>query len=747
MKPTVVAFFVVLSVVLNAAEYKLSNIRIHAGKKFQFASEELKKHLELAGGKLVPGGGALEIFIGRNPGGTDKLQPGEARWLYKEGKLYFWGNEKKDFSGTLAAVYGFLEEKLGVRWIFPGDDGIFVPGHRSVKFEENESYKRIPPYLWAYVRHGLWHGYGPVKNSIPTEWRIPEKQQKQLIADNELFRLRHRNGRILVIRYAHAFTKWPDRFEKSHPDYFGIGPYGKPQIPPLRKAAKLCLSNPAVIDQIIADWKSSGTRQYLNISPNDGTAGYCLCSKCMALDTRKPGESFYSHLTDRYLNFWNRVVKRAKAIRPDVIVTTYVYSYYRFPPRREKIEYPDNMLCGLVPAVNEDSGALFEAWKTVGMKNCFLRPNDTHPASAQIRGLEEYIFDKYQSARKSFQLYGIDYDSTLGVKSRDLEHYIVERMVCSPEKSFDELAEEFYSAYGEAAGAVKEFYSVLRPAGKAMYLKSAASKRNKMVLDDSNITTENDRNYDQVLRDGLRKLESFPQNKLSGTVKKRFARLIFSVKHNILVNRFFREGDLALAGKKNDFNSAAKALWDFRAATVGKFPEHYPAIVRRTEKRYWNMYQPFRQSAGNDGAQLTDLAAGWRNSFDEPSLQGWRARGAFREISMKEASFDRYSLELKTAKKSDIALYRPRIAVTPGAEYEVAYDVKAVNGGNFRIRVVAGGKNIANIAASAKGPHWVRKKGKFTVPEGVKEVAFYLHVSNLSDAGYFDNITLARLKK
>ena len=747
MKNTIIACLAVISVVLNAAEYQLSNIKIRAAQRYSFASGELQKHLELAGSKLAPGSGALEIFIGRNPGVKDKLQPGEARWLYKEGKLYFWGNEKKDFSGTLAAVYGFLEEKLGVRWIFPGEDGIFVPARKTIKFEENESYKRVPPYLWAFVRHGLWSRYDQVKNSVPAEWRIPDKQHKQLITDNDLFRLRHRNGRTMVIRYAHAFTKWPDRFEKSHPDYFGVGPYGKPAIPSQRNRAKLCLSNPAVIDQIIADWKSSGARQYLNVSPNDGTAGYCLCPKCMALDTRKSGESFYSHLTDRYLNFWNRVVKRAKTIRPDVIVTTYVYSYYRFPPRREKIEYPDNMLCGLVPAVNEDSGALFEAWKAVGMKNCFLRPNDTHPASAQIRGLEEHIFDKYQAARKSFQLYGIDYDSTLGVKARDLEHYIIERMVCAPGKSFEELADEFYSAYGEAAGVVKEFYSVLRPAGKAMYLKSAAAKRNKMVLDDSDITTENDKNYDQVLRDGLKKLEAFPQNKLSGSVKKRFARLIFSVKQNILVNKFFQEGDLALAGKKNDFNSAAKALWDFRAATALKFPEHYPAIVRRTEKRYWDMYQPFRLAGGGDGAQLADLAAGWRNSFDEPSLQGWRARGAFREITMKEASFDRYSVEIKTVKKSDTALYRPNIAVTPGAEYEVVYDVKAVNGGKFRIRVVAAGKTIANIAASAKGSHWVQKKGRFTVPEGVKEVAFYLHVSNLSDVGYFDNITLARLKK
>ena len=31
------------------------------------------------------------------------------------------------------------------------------------------------------------------------------------------------------------------------------------------------------------------------------------------------------------------VTARARAIRPDVKVVTYIYSYYRHPPRREKI--------------------------------------------------------------------------------------------------------------------------------------------------------------------------------------------------------------------------------------------------------------------------------------------------------------------------------------------------------------------------------------------------------------------------
>ena len=67
------------------------------------------------------------------------------------------------------------------------------------------------------------------------------------------------------------------------------------------------------------------------------------------------------HLTDRYLNFWNRITARARAIRPDVKVVTYIYSYYRHPPRRERIEYPDNMLFGLVPTMLDD----YRAWKGV----------------------------------------------------------------------------------------------------------------------------------------------------------------------------------------------------------------------------------------------------------------------------------------------------------------------------------------------------------------------------------------------
>ena len=198
------------------------------------------------------------------------------------------------------------------------------------------------------------------------------------------------------------------------------------------------------------------------------------------------------------------------------------------------------------------------------------------------------------------------------------------------------------------------------------------------------------------------------------------------------------------AGQKNDFNAAAKELWDFRAKNKDQFPDDYPSIVYRTEKRYWNSYQPYRNASGSDGAILTDLAAGWRNSFDEPSLQGWRARDGYREITNKEASFDRYSVAAKDTVNSKIVIQRPRVAVTPGAKYTLSYDVKAPGGAKFRCRVVCNGKTLTNISATAVKDHWTQGKGTFTVPADCSALTLYINVANAPQGGYIDNVVLIR---
>ena len=746
MKKIFMMLLAAAALLVSGAEYQLSNIKLTlANKKYQSAYDELKYHLELAAGKLAPGKDALEIIVGR-AGNKDTLQAQEARYLYKNGKLYIWGRDgKNDIPGTLSAVHTFLDHKLGVRWIYPGEDGVYIPNFKTISFTENESFRRVPPFLWGWLRKGNFDKVNE-NPGMPAPWRFSADAAKQITADMKKFTKRHRHGRILAIRYAHAFTKWPDRFEKTHMDYFGVSPYGKPGFPAMRKYAKLCLSNPAVIDQIIADWKTAGARKYLNVSPNDGTAGYCHCAKCMALDVRKPGENFYSHLTDRYLNFWNRVLKRAKTINPDVMLVTYVYSFYRHPPRREKIEFPDSMLCGMVPILAEDSGALFEAWKKAGMRHAFLRPNDTHPAASLMRGMEKRIYDKYQSARKSFKLYGVDYDGTLGVKSRDLEHYVVARMIANPDLSFEAILDEYCSAFGAAKETVKNFYNTVRPVGEKMYFHSR-SKNRKLLLDDSELESVVDKEFSTVFCNELKKLEAFPADKLSAVEKRRMKRLILTVKHSMLTAELYRQGDLDIAGKKNDFQAAAKALWDFRSKHNGFLQENLAEIVRRSEKKYWARYQPYRDATGNDTMKLVDPAAGWRSSFDLPAMDGWNKRKAFKQITNAEASFDRYSIEAKPAAKSEFVLYRPKVDVTPGAKYEITFDAKAVKGADFTLRIANKSKTMKRIRVSAKGNTWHQGTGMITIPAKLDKINMYVSIGNAPEGGFIDNIVLKRLDK
>ena len=747
MKHKLILLAFTAAALLSGAEYQISNIKLTlANPKYQAAYDELKYHLELAAGKLAPQQNALEIIIGK-AGNKDVLQPQEACWLYKDGKLYIWGRDgKKGIPGTLFAVYGFLDSKLKVRWLYPGEEGVYIPETKNISFKDGETYRRTPHFIWGWLRKS---NYSAVNQNprMPKAWRFPEAAEKQITRDMASFTKRHRHGRITPINYGHAFVKWPERFSKTHMDYFGVSPYGKPGIPSMPKYAKLCLSNPAVIDQIIADWKAKGARKYLNICPNDGTAGFCHCEKCMALDVRKPGENFYAHLTDRYLNFWNRVAKRAIEINPEVMLVTYVYTFYRHPPRREKIEYPDNMLCGMVPILSEDSGALFEAWKAVGMRHSFLRPNDTHPASSLMRGMEKRIYDKYQAARKSFKLYGVDYDGTLGVKSRDLEHYVVARMIADPDLSFDTIIDEYCSAFGKAKDMVKNFYTTVRPIGEKMYFHSMKKNR-KLLLDDSELESVVDQEYFSVFGNELKKLEAFPKNELTPVQKLRMTRLILTVKQSLLTAELFRQGDLAIAGKKNDFNNAAKALWDFRAANAAVMQENYGDIIRRTESKYWSRYQPYIDATSNSSVKLIDPAAGWRHSFDLPSMQGWKQRKAFKEITNAEASFDRYSIAAKPVlSKSEWVMFLPAVAVTPGAKYELSFDAKAVKGGDFTLRVANKSKTMKRIKISAKGNNWSQASGTLTIPKNLEKITLYVAIANAPEGGFIDNIILKRLEK
>ena len=127
-----------------------------------YAAEELVRHIKEATGlslpvvteRAVPKGVGSRLFIGDTQAARalgvdpDRLGPDEFRLRREGGDLYVLGKELREmdplqgvryshavlpkeyvnpYSGTLFGVYEILSSYVGVRWLWPGELGTYVP--------------------------------------------------------------------------------------------------------------------------------------------------------------------------------------------------------------------------------------------------------------------------------------------------------------------------------------------------------------------------------------------------------------------------------------------------------------------------------------------------------------------------------------------------------------------------------------------------------------------------------------------
>ncbi len=497
---------------MYASEVDLASAKIVRARREnpqqKVAADELEKHLALICGRTGEGNGPLTFVFARPEGATNAHYSAFAR---REGNtIWFWGDDKGTkrfpYYGSAFAVYGFLETVLGVKWVAPGDDGIVFVPRAKVELPDG----------WTYEYH------------CRAETALMRR------ADPEYGR-RMRYAERRPFKYGHAFRDWQKRFGKDHPEYLGLSREGKRGVSEkLQDRAKLCLSNPDVIDVIVGDWKARGAGKYINICPNDGTPGYCFCPGCRALDADLPGEPFYHHKTDRYLNFWNRLVGKLREVRPDVLAVSYIYSYYRFRPRRERIAFPDNMIFGMVPSMNDDYEGDFDGFKAAGLKHFFFRPNYLAYRGELPRGLERYIYDTFHFYHRNGSI-GFDYDGA-PKPVMALEYYVTFRQTAFPELSFETILDEYCSQYGAAAEAAKAYFARIRARGEASRAKVAARMKAQQedVLDDSELAgTVAGAHSLEALKGDLDGLLAVDISALSPVERRRFDALVAAARHYI----------------------------------------------------------------------------------------------------------------------------------------------------------------------------------------------------------------------
>jgi hypothetical protein len=474
-----------------------------------FAAEELQHHVQKAtGAKLEivpegkkPGNFAGLIYVGEcqataKAGLTGKKLPINAYRIKLIGPDFFFYGDDNDMPpfgrqthiGTISAVYEFLEDKLGVRWLWPGELGEYVPQCKDITVDkwDQDYHRRFTSTSIATHE----------KQTSPEQgWSSPEVKGKWR-GELSIWLHRQRFNLVECIQGTHSFTQYWDRFGKTRPEFFQMLPNGRRG--PLEGDnyginISMCVSDPGLHKQIVDDWKKPGANTYLESvygekylwCCDDDTAGLCTCPRCRSWDAPdprfqsnpywsgkvSPGEEprFFPEdgldpsLSDRYAKFYLAVQKETRKVNPDVVVIGFAYCNYSAPPKETMLN--DHILISYVPPysypITNEREALFrgqwDGWRKTGARLVF-RPNITCIGHNFPISYTRRVYDMYSYAAQHGMI-GSDFDALCSEWAiQGPSQYLLGRMTVRPELPLETILDEYYTAFGPAKDAVKQYF-------------------------------------------------------------------------------------------------------------------------------------------------------------------------------------------------------------------------------------------------------------------------------------------------
>ena len=490
-----------------------------------YAAKELAEHVKKATGVTlsvvtesnIPEGNFSRIFIGvTKSAAAQGIQPdkldNDAFILRTVGNdLFILGKEDKSkfpldlyhgYSGTMFGVSEILERYLGVRWLWPGKLGTFIPHKDNVSIDKiNET---VTPRLLlrdiGYNAHRNLFKSGNMQkkelifDEYPDLYRnlcfsTPE-MLKEYVIDLEVFMRRHRLGRSQPDGYdqyrlpmpRHAFHDWWLRYGKEHPEWFALrddGTRGPKKGEPVSswgwQYAGMCVSNPELQKFIVEKaWDGKGV---LDLSEADvGFEQLCKCPNCLAWDSpKKENPPIFAvdkytpnAMSDRYARFWKTVYDMAVKRNPDVKVVAFLYHNF-FPAPTIDIKLNKNIIAefvvygsdgGWYPMTHEEDEWMRQqwmGWRKTGI-SMILRPNYMLSGYVMPEITTDQIVDFFNFAYKNGMVAAF-YDSLRDHwAANGPMSYLHYRMLWDPELKSRQIRKEYFSAFGPAAKLVEKYF-------------------------------------------------------------------------------------------------------------------------------------------------------------------------------------------------------------------------------------------------------------------------------------------------
>ncbi len=483
----------------------------------KFAAQELQKHIRLMTGvrlaitsKDSPRKYANRIHVGY---GAEPVSKENFVWRVKAENrdLYLCGNDvpiaekslkkpeetlrgwRTKSSGSLMAVYDFLDRELGFRWIRPGDGGIYFTPQKNITVKDLD--REAKPRLMTAI-------LGSPEYSYVKKWN--NRKFGALYAwEKHIWTLRHRIVNTKWFRINHAFKTWWRRYGKTHPEYFALLHDGTRR--PLQgdrtgQYISMCVSSEGLLKQIVELYKQGygpigqfKEHDIISICEND-TPGMCTCKNCRAWDmpefdpkgspywekklvptsrTRNAAFAFdeggtdlqvNTALTDRYAKFWLRTYNELKKIEPKVKVMGYAYANTTLPPRHVKLH--ENIIIGyvgtpkypLTPDKMAKTAAEWDGWVKTG---CLLqfRPNTTWSGSAYPLQYWRPLAKEYRRILQSPQMIMAQFDCFRGeYANQGPMWYVIARLTNNPQMTVEQAADEYFNAFGRPGRYIREYF-------------------------------------------------------------------------------------------------------------------------------------------------------------------------------------------------------------------------------------------------------------------------------------------------
>ncbi|MBI5687339.1 MAG: DUF4838 domain-containing protein [Verrucomicrobia bacterium] len=422
-----------------------------------------------------------EILVAANENhlviaGRDRWDPRHLTVPSREGRPV----PKQQEYGTANAVYTFLHDKLGVRWLWPGELGVDLNRRDTIRFAPFE--RRYHPPIRA--RGGVFHfssqintrGYGRAH-----EWARLQRLQLD----------------SLEMEGGHAFSDWWERYHKTHPDIFALQPDGTRSGFPNPRTAKLCMSNPKVwelwLKDVAEQLAKDPTRTVFNASPNDGwMSGHCVCKNCSAWDHPdseprlfhwKKHQEERPALSDRDVTFANKLGELIKAKYPGKDYHVLMLSYGHSRPAPVKARPADNVIMSVVANFFGRTGLVdrgstrgdtyrqqFQAWAKI-VPAMLWRPNTGSPAGWQ-QGLPDLHVTQTIKDLKDVaaaNCIGIFIDSVWEHwATQGPQYYVMAQLVWDPAQDGTAILNDYYRrGFGPAADAVRAYFEMWEQARMA----------------------------------------------------------------------------------------------------------------------------------------------------------------------------------------------------------------------------------------------------------------------------------------